>query len=151
MQIEPMVEQLTRRLFGHALRAEHDDFQRRLADADGETVSQAIRLAATIAAYVAIDACGGARPTEEELRTIASNLAEADEHYSLTADEVHAYLTKGVFGGQAVHELLAPEDAVRLPFIIGVYLVSDYHDDDQAWWDYLDTIEAAIEAAPDPA
>lgn len=149
MRIDPKAEQLTRDLFGHALRAEDEDFQGRLAGADAETVSDGIRLAATIAAYVAIDACGGEKPSDDDLRTIAANLAEADEHYALSADEVQTYLVKGVFGGQAIHELLPSEDAVRLPFIIGVYLVSGYHDDNQAWWDYLDEVEAAIEAAPE--
>ncbi|HEX6445731.1 MAG TPA: hypothetical protein VF053_11625 [Streptosporangiales bacterium] len=150
MRIDPKVEEPTRDLFGHALRAEHEDFQKRLASVDGETVSEAMTLAGTIVAYVCIDACGGQQPTEEEFDTLTDNVVSADSEYSLTAQEVRDYLVKGVFGGQVLHEVLDPKDAVRFPFIVGAYLLAGYSHDDQAWWDYLDEVEAAIEAAPDP-
>lgn len=75
-------------------------------------------------------------------------MVSAGSEYSLTAEEVRDYLGKAGFGGQAVYEVLAPKDAVRFPFIVGAYLLAGHSRDEQAWWDYLDEVEAAVEAAP---
>jgi hypothetical protein len=91
MRIGPKVEEPTRDLIGHALRAEHEDFQKRLASVDGETISEAMTLAGAIVAYVCIDACGGQRPNEEEFDTLTDNVISADSEYSFAAQEVRDY------------------------------------------------------------
>src|SRR5690606_2351771 len=140
MRIDPSVEEPMRRLFGHALRAEFDDFQRRLGETDGAHISEAITLAAKITAYLCIEVCGGETPTDSDISEFAESAADVETRYELSATEVRDYLAKCVFGGQALHEVFQPEDAVRLPFVIGANLLGTYAKDEQNWWDYLDEI-----------
>ncbi|MQA01693.1 MAG: hypothetical protein GEV07_02800 [Streptosporangiales bacterium] len=149
MSIDPAIEGPTRKLFGHALRAEFEDFQKTLMALDGEKLTSAMQLAANIAAVAVIDACGGESPSDSDLREVAATISEAEDRYSLTVDELHTYLAKGVFGGEALDQYFAPDDVVRLPFVLAAGVLGAYRDEGEDWWEYLDQIEAAIEAAPE--
>lgn len=100
-----------------------------------------------------MDSVGGRQPTDAELRDLASMLASIQEEYTLTADEVHDYLAKAVFGGRALTDALAEGAEVTLPFVVAGNLLGANArvEEGQQWWDYLEAIERALEAAPDGA
>lgn len=154
MKIDPKTEQPTRELFGFAIRAELDPFQAKLADfPDGQSVRDALQLALAVAAGVVVEVCDGAEPTDADLRKLAQTAAAVEQRYELTEDEVYAYLSRCVFGGEPPTDVFSAEDAVRLPFLITGHLLGAYThiDRGQHWPEYLDQVEAAIEAVPDPA
>lgn len=150
MQIDPTIEGPTRKLFGHAIRGEYEEFQRELmAIADDESLRRALLLAIAVAAYVVVDDHGGRQPSDAELRELAEPVAEIETRIAITAEEANTYLSKVVFGGQALTEGFPDEDAVRLPFIITAILLGSAErvDDAHHWWDYLDVVEAELEKA----
>lgn len=153
MRIDPTTEEPTRELLGHAIRGEYDEFQRGLMGfANDEGLQQALLLAIAIAAYVAVDDNDGKRPTEDDLRELAESLAEIETRITITAEEAHAYLGKVVFGDQSLTDVFSEQDAARLPFIITGLLVAANTNTEagQKWPEYLDAVEAALEATPDP-
>lgn len=149
-KINPMIEEPTRELFGHALRAEFEAFEQKLSGfPDDESLREAVVLAAQIAAYVVVDQCGGERPSEFDLRKIAASASEIERRYEIDENKAFAYLSRGVFGGEPLDEVLSPQDAGAFPFIVGGNLLGSTAkvEDGQSWTDYLDVIEAELEKA----
>lgn len=154
MRIDPKVEEPTRELFGFAIRAELDEFQQKLASFDDdESVRLALQLANAVAAGVVLEICDGARPSDPDLRQLAETAERVETRYRLAEAEVHDYLARCVFGGEQLFDVFNAADAVRMPFIITGHLLGSYThvDQGQHWPAYLDQIEAALEAAPEPS
>lgn len=151
MQIDDKVEASTRKLFGHAIRAELDEFQDRLRTLDQASLTEALRLAVTVSGAVVLNITEGKHPSDNDLRKLASTAAEIEERYALDEDKVYTYLSKCVYGDTALEQAFSGADVVSLPFLVTGNLLGSYTPDDQDWWEYLDQIEAAIEAAPDPS
>lgn len=154
MRLNPRAEGPARELFGFAIRAEMDAFDRKLKSfRDDTTLQEALALAVAVSRYVVMDSVGGRKPTDAELRDVASMLASIQEGYTLTAAEVHDYLAKAVLGEQTLADALPEGTAVTLPFVVAGNLLGANAkvEDGQQWWDYLEAIEQSIEAAPDPA
>jgi hypothetical protein len=153
VKIDDRAEEIARKLFGFAIRAELDDFERSIADAKPEILSEARRLSVAVADGVVLVVTEGQQPSDADLRKIAETAASVEKRYELSKDEVHAFLSKVVFGGQALDDVFSTGDAVTVPFIVAGNLLGSYRnaEQDQGWWEFLDEVEAAIEAAPDPA
>lgn len=154
MRIDPRVEEPTRDLFGHALRAEFKDFEAVLGRfPDDDSLRQALGLAGAICAYVVVDDYESSEPADDDLRDAADTVSDIEDRYEIDPDKVYAYLRRCVFGGEPVTAVLSTDDAARLPFIIGANLVGSTTDTDagQKWSDRLDEVEAALEAAPEPS
>lgn len=153
MQIDPSVEEPTRKLFGHAIRAELDGFERQLGEFDERRAGEALRLATLIAGAVALEVNEGRQPSDADLRLLAQTVAKAQIGYTLTEDQVHTYLSRCVFGGENLDELFGKGEAVALPFLVTGTMLGSYthRDQGQKWWQYLDQIEGALEATPDAA
>lgn len=151
MRIDVKAEETARALMGHAIRGELDVFQEKTTGIDEGELRAALVLAVTVSAYVAVDVCGGQKPSDADLRKLAENVTRLEKHVTLSENETYAFLASCCFGGQPVDSVFAPDDAIRLPFVIAGGLLAAYRNDGQEWWKYLDDIEAAIEAAPGPA
>lgn len=149
MQIGSRAEQTARALMGHAIRGELEEFQQKTTGVDEDELRNALVLAVTISAYVALDVCGGQKPTDDDVRKLAGTVASLEKRITLADDDVAAFLTKCGFGGQPIDAGFSPDDAIRLPFAITGNMLAAYRHDDQDWWKYLDQVEAAIEAAPE--
>lgn len=151
MQINSGVEELTRKLFGYAIRAELDDLQTQLRALDQATMTEALRLAVMVAGAVVLDVTEGKRPSDADLRKMASTAASVEKRYALDEDKVYTYLARSVFGDVPLEEALGATDVASVPFLVTGNLLGSYTHEGQKWWEFLDQIEAAIEAAPDPA
>lgn len=153
MQISARVEEPTRELVGHAIHGDQDQFEAKLRDLDIATLEQAVALAMSIAGAVAAHVSEANPPSEDALRTLAATAAKVEKRYDLGADEVFKFLAQSVFGSATLADLFEAHDAVRLPFMVAGNLLGSYakREQGQTWTDYLDQIEAALEAAPEPS
>jgi len=104
---------------GHAIRNEIDEMEEELLRLTDEQILSCLSLCVHVTGYVAINACGGRWPDEEDLRQIGevatkSNNARA---FGLKAQDAYAYVQRVVLGA------------------------------DEHWWEYLNRIEEAWEVA----
>lgn len=150
MEIDPAVEAPARKLFGFAIRAELDQFERTLTEVDPTLLGEAVQLATVIAGAVVLEVTGGTQPSDADLRKLAETAAKAEKRYEIAESDVHTYLSRCVFGGENLDELFPPGGALVLPFIITGNLLGSYThlDQGQDWWEYLDALENAVESAP---
>lgn len=151
MNINPDTALAVRELIGHALRVEFDDLTKELDRLSDDARTDAIGHAAVIAWFVAVDDNGGTPPTSDELREVAHDAAEVEDRFTLSADTIHTYLSRCVFGDTPPFDALSAEEASRLPFIVAGNLLASVRADDEEWYEYLDRVEAAVAAAPDPS
>lgn len=152
MPISAKVEEPTRELIGHVIHGGQDEFEGKLEGLDKTTLEQAVALAMSISGAVAAHVSEANPPSDVALRTLASTVQKVEKEYSLDADEVYRYLSQCIFGSATLSGVFPAHDAVRLPFMIAGNLLASYtkHEQGQAWTDYLDQIEAALQAS-DPA
>lgn len=153
MRIDPSFEEPARELFGFAIRAELEQFAEKLRSLDEERLTGALRLAVLVAGRLVLDVTEGEQPSDADLRKMAETAAEVETRYSLDEEKVHTFLARGVFGDAALEEVFSPVDVATVPFLVTGNLLGSYTsiDEGQEWWEYLDQIEAAIEAAAEPS
>jgi hypothetical protein len=148
VKIDEQVEPFVRRVLGAAVRRDPEQFEAALgAFPDDETRGRGLGLAIAVAAFVMFDTYGGV-PSPEYVRGLAETVATAETWATLTTDEVGAYLS-AVLNRTPLDAALDPPTAVRLTFIITASLLaSSRRAEEYGWWfNYLDRVEAAIEAA----
>lgn len=152
MVIDSAVEAPTRLLFGHVLRDEMDGVETQLnVLVDAGYLDASLALTARISGIVAVDLCDGERPTDADIRELSSTLADLDDQHGLTDAGAHDYLARVVFGGERLDLVFSVEDATRVPYVVCSLLLasSAKTEDGQEWPDYLDQVEATVEAAPE--
>lgn len=151
MNVSPDTALAVRELIGAALRVELDkldaDLDRMLDDARTDAIGHA----AVIAWFVTVDDNDGKVPSAEDLRAVAEDAADIEDRVNLSADAIHTYLSKCVFGDVSPFDALSAEDARRLPFIVAGNLLASVRADGEEWYEYLDRVEAAVAAAPEPS
>jgi hypothetical protein len=148
MGIEPKVEAPARDLLGHVIRGEWDDFGGVAEDIGEQRLLECLSLCLRIAGYIAIDISGHAWPTEADVRDIATRAAAADLGFDLTEADAHAYLACAALGFEPLAEVFPDRQklASATIFTTAALLVS-YRRHGTDWWDYLNTIETALETA----
>jgi hypothetical protein len=152
MGIEPKVEDPTRDLLGHAIRGEWDDFANVAEDIGEPRLLECLSLCLRIAGYIAIDISGHAWPTTADVRDIARRAAAAGLGFDLTEDDARACLSRAVLGFEPLIEVFPdPAKLASVPIFAAAALLVSYRRHGTDWWDYLNTIETALEtAAPLP-
>jgi hypothetical protein len=115
------------------------------AFSDNDTTLAGYRLAATVMLVVLHDQ-HGRPPTADEIARTASGIAERNGWAEITADDVVA-LVSAISQGQPVNQVLPIERAVLYVYVLAGDLLATLHRSDEQWWDYLDRVEAAVEAA----
>lgn len=122
-----------------------------LAALDEADRTEALSLALIVTSYVVIDACGSQWPIRSSVRSIADTLATKSsfaKQLNLDPEQIHAYLSRAVFGQERVEDVIGDEPAfTRLPVVVAGEALAVYSKGYASIWDYLDRIEAGIEAA----
>lgn len=147
MPIDPKTEKAFRDLLDHALHNRLDDVARGIAEAGPETYEHAAALAVQVAAYIVINAAER-YPSAADLKKTASIAAESKTNLPIAEDDIHAFLSRMVFGtenGLAVFQ--GNEDAPLIPLYATANLILSFTPKGTKMWNYLDVIESAIEAA----
>ncbi|MDT0531784.1 hypothetical protein RM555_22595 [Micromonospora sp. DSM 115977] len=147
MRIDDGVEQRLRAVLHHVVKQQSEEFDIALrAFPDDRSRRDALELLVAITYYALIDAYGR-RPSPEEVHEVAASVAESERWVPLSHSEVERYLNQ-VLGGQPLTDVLEPEAAVLLAFVVTGSLLSSRPQGEGEWWfNYLDKVEAAIEAA----
>ncbi|MEV0329493.1 hypothetical protein AB0H63_24050 [Micromonospora echinospora] len=147
MKIDDRVEQLVRDILHWAVKRKPDEFGNALrAFPDEASRRSALELLVAIGGYTTVDIFGQ-RPSEDQVRKLAVDIAEDEGWASVTAADVAAYLD-AVLGGNRRLDALPSERLVPLSFVVAANLLSSKPKAPGEWWfNYLDKVEAMIEAA----
>jgi hypothetical protein len=145
--IDLKVEKPTRDMFGHAIRGELPDLAALIQSVGGDQYRHVLGLCLTAAAYIAVDV-SGRWPTDADVQEIARLVAERETEIKLDREDVHDYLSRAVLGFQPLPEALGDDvAAATLPVLITGSMLFTFRPKGRKWWDYLDQIWAAYEAA----
>ncbi|MEU8261373.1 hypothetical protein AB0C02_12225 [Micromonospora sp. NPDC048999] len=147
MKIDDQVEQRVRGALHWIVKEQEDKFTAALqAFPDDASRRAALELLVAIARYVIVEAYSG-RPSVDEVQDLAGVIADAESWLPLSRPEVEQYL-QAVLTGSPLIEHLEPEAAVVLAFAVAGSLLASRSQPSGEWWfNYLDKVEAAIEAA----
>jgi hypothetical protein len=75
-------------------------------------------------------------------------MAAVDLDFDLTEDDAHAYLARAVLGFEPLIEMFPDrEKLATVPIFTTAALLVSYRRHGTDWWDYLNTIETALETA----
>lgn len=148
MGIEGKVEEPTRDLLGHAIRGEWQDFANVAEDIGDQCLLECLNLCLRIAGYIVVDISGHTWPTTVDVREIARRMAAVDLDFDLSEDDAHACLTRAVLGFEPLSAVFPDrEKLATVPVFTTAALLVSYRRHGTDWWDYLDTIENALETA----
>ncbi|MCG5471012.1 hypothetical protein LADH09A_004985 [Micromonospora sp. LAH09] len=147
MKIDERVEQLVRDGLHWAVKRQPGEFDEALKTFSDESTRQsAMELLVAISAFVSTDICGG-KPSPEQIEELATEVAEAESWSSATSPEIEAFLGAALTG-RPLSGVLPAGSAVILAFVVAASLLAARPKPEGEWWfNYLDKVEAAIEAA----
>jgi hypothetical protein len=150
VQSNAQAERALRIALSSVARGEADQIEAAFAGLDESERTEALALAIRITQYIAVDACGSTWPTDVSIRRIANGLATLGtlaERLRLDADELYEYLSRVVFGSKRLEDVIAAEPRTRLPVMVVQRALAVYCPKALGFWEYLDQVESAIEAA----
>lgn len=98
-----------------------------------------------ICGFVVVDLHGGKRPTDEQVRALAAQVAQTESWVELSADEVADFLHLVL--GEPAREIEVDTGAVMVFVVTASVLAGRPVPEGQYWFNYLDQVEAALEAA----
>jgi hypothetical protein len=145
--IDPKVEEPARQMLGHAIRGELAELAAAIRADGGERRRQVLGLFLVTAAYIAVDV-SGRWPTDADLRKIARAVAEHETTTPLSEADVYEYLSGAALGFRPPAGALGDDTAAAVgPALITGGMLFVFRPGGGKWWDYLDQIERAYEAA----
>jgi hypothetical protein len=150
-QINAKPEKALREAITSVARSEAEQTPPSLAALDDRERAEALGLAVIITCYIMVDACGGEWPVQSSVRRIAGHLATGTTHAEqlhLDTEQVYAYLWRTVLGPERLEDVIPDEPMFTwLPVLVLAEALADYSPKGVSIWDYLDSIESAIEVA----
>jgi hypothetical protein len=147
MPVEPKTEEPTREMLSHAIRGEIPELGAAVKAAGTDVYLVSVVLCIIAAGYLAIDV--SARwPTDADVREIARHTATTTTHFELSQQDVYEYISRAALGGELIDDVFPEvEAAFLLPVLITGRLLVAFCPKDKEWWEYLDTIWNAVNAA----
>jgi hypothetical protein len=150
MKIDARVETIVRKALTGVIQRDNDKFASAIASfPDDDAVAEGIRLAVALALFVLLDQYGRT-PTDTEIRAVSEKVVEMEDWTDVTTDEVFDVIV-AAFNHVAADQVLPMQRVIIVPYVTAGNLVSSCHKEGEEWWDYLDRVETAIEASPDPS
>jgi hypothetical protein len=149
-RISPDIEKPFRDALGHAVRNEIEELHDGLLRLTDEQIASCLSLCAFVSGYIAIDVCGRQWPDEDNLRRLGEATTESSNARAsgLRAEDSYAYVKRVALRGQLLNEVFPPPDyGSTLSFEVTGRLLVAFGPADQHWWEYLNRIEEALEAA----
>lgn len=147
MKIDMRVEPLVREALGAAIKHDIDRLDNALdAFSDESTRRDGLVLLFAIARLVLHDLYEGRNPTDDQVQDFADFIAEAVSWAALPAEEIRNFLLLLLGDGSMT---VNPEMYIVLVFVVTATLLSFRRKPEGQWWfNYLDQVEAALEALP---
>lgn len=147
MGIDRKVEQATRTMLGHAIRHELDDLAALLQTLGDDTLLRGISLCLVASAYIAIEA-SERWPTDADLRDTAKLASsQSGTELDISEQEIHDYLSRVALGPEKLDAVFSQKGLVSIPLYATANLLLSFRPSDKQWWEYLDQIWKATEAA----
>ena len=146
MGIDRQVEQVTRTMLGHAIRHELDDLAVVMRSVESETFVGSVPLCLIASAYIAIDVCER-WPTDADVREIAKNAAEPVTRLDISEQEIYEYLSRVALGSEKLDDVFSSEGTAIVPLYATADLLLTFCPREKDWWEYLDQIWDAADAA----
>lgn len=150
-QINPKTEKALRESIHELTRIEADQVPPSLAALNEKERAEVGGLAVIIASYVLIEACGNQWPVRSSVQKIAKTLATKSSdarRMQLAPEKIEAYLSGTVFGRDRLEDVIPDEpEFTRMPIVVAGEALAVYSKGYSSMWDYLDRVEAGIEAA----
>jgi hypothetical protein len=149
-RISPETEKPFRKALGHAIRNEFEEMRETLLSLTDEQIVTCLGLCALVSGYVAIDACGRQWPDEDNLRRIAEATTTGTyaREFGLRVQDSYDYVKRVALRSEQLDKVFpSPENAATLSFVISGHLLGAFRPASQHWWEYLNRIEEAMEAA----
>jgi len=148
MRIDPKIEKPTRDMLGYAIRGEFSEMSGVAQAVGDQRFQECLGMCLRIAGYIAIDVCGQRWPSNADLRGIAQNMVRVEMDFDLQESDVYDYLARAALGFEPLIQVFPDQrSAASVPVFATATLLVSYRPGDQDWWDYLVTIEEAVEAA----
>jgi hypothetical protein len=149
VKIDDRVEALVRAALDAAVHRDVPRFDDALQALQSEaTLEPAIELVLSIAAFVLFETHGG-NPTAEQITALAGEISRQEDWAAPAAQDIEVLLTVVNTGDPAGLASLSSDAAVIAFLVAANLLTTASRPDDGEWWfNYLDKVEAAIEAAP---
>jgi hypothetical protein len=147
MGIDRKVEEAARTMLGHAIRHELDALADAIRSVGNETFLGTIPLCLLASAYVAIDVSGMRWPNDVVLRKIAANASKSATGLDISDEEIFQYLSRVALGSENLDDVFSAEGMATVPLYATANLLLTFCPREQDWWEYLDQIWDAAEAA----
>lgn len=151
MRIDPEAEKAFRKALGYAARGEIQELEQHLEALVDSQVTVSLSLCGLVTGYVCIDACGREWPDEENLRKIsyqAANVGSTVRKLGLQTQVAYDFIARVAVRGEELAQVFPdPEEMVVLPFVLTASILGSYRHAEQEWWEFLNKIEGALEAA----
>jgi hypothetical protein len=145
--IDPKADQPARQMLAHAIRGDLHDLAA-VIDAVGDTTFAAVvDLCVLAAAYIAIDVSDMRWPDDAMLRQIARDASEAATRLDISDEEIFALLSRVAFGAEKPGGIFTAGDAGPVPLYATASLLLTYCPQGMHWFEYLDQIWNAYNAA----
>lgn len=147
MGIDPKISRATRDLFEVAVKGELEKIPSLADSLSEEDRAQCLQLSVLTTGHLAIAIVKNRWPTDDGLRRIAQNLANAKLRVTLDEDDVYTFLARVVFGFEHI-ERVFPDlgKAFMLTVLVSANLLLVCCPEDTTMWRYMDQIEDAVEA-----
>ncbi len=133
-------------MLGHAVRHELDELAALILDVGNEVFFGSIPLCVLASSYIAIDV-NGQWPADADLREIARTVWESEDRLDISKQRIYEFLSRVVFGPEKVEDVFSTEGIVTIPVYVTANLLITFCPGDKHWWEYLDQIWDAVEAA----
>ncbi|MCG5434621.1 hypothetical protein [Micromonospora foliorum] len=147
MKIDDRTEQRVRDTLHWVVKRDLNKFDAALKSFPDEAAQKAaLALVVAVSGFVLID-LHGARPTPQQVDVLAEEIGRMETWASVSADEAASFMN-AVVTGRPLTERFTPGDVVVLAFVVAGSLLAARPMPEGEWWfNYLDKVEAAIEAA----
>lgn len=150
MRIDARIEEAVREAYRAVIAKDGDRMVRGLRGLSEDDFRTAVAYGAFVCGYV-VNELFPEGLNEAELNRLAAMIIETESSWiSLGSAEDIAKFLAATAKGDTTFAGVAKEDVIGHIFVCGGDLLASYRSRGQAWWDYLEEIENALEAAPEP-
>ncbi|MFG3555180.1 hypothetical protein ACGGAQ_12370 [Micromonospora sp. NPDC047557] len=147
MQVDERVEGAVREAYRAVIAKDGDRLAAAFAGLNEDEAQMAVRYAVFVVGFIVKDVFRNGA-TEAELSELADKIIASESPWvDLGRREDLARLLAAATSGNIVASSTARADVVGNILVVGGFLLTSFRLDDQRWWDYLDEIWAAMEAA----
>lgn len=143
--VDPKVEAPLRKMLGHVMRGELDEFCALIEAIGPQMYEAAVGLAIMASGYIAVQV-SERWPNAADVQALAKHAATSPNS-QVTADEISAYLSRVVLAGEPLSVFDDQKKMAVTPVFALADLLVSYCAQHEDQWAYLDEIWAGVEAA----